>query len=84
MPYYDPELAKPARSCWIKIIVIPWSKPAWSAIPFQKRSAFHKTSPEDTVHYKNPLLPETQSEIALPFIVNGQAIGALDVQSTLP
>jgi GAF domain-containing protein len=37
---------------------------------------------EDTVHYRNPFLPETRSEIALPLIVDGVAIGALDVQST--
>ncbi len=39
---------------------------------------------KDPVHFKNPLLPDTQSEIALPLIVNGAAIGALDVQSTQP
>lgn len=35
----------------------------------------------DPVHFKNPLLPETRSEMALPLKVGDQVIGALDVQS---
>lgn len=35
----------------------------------------------DTVHYINPLLPDTRSEIALPLRVSSNVIGALDVQS---
>jgi len=37
---------------------------------------------QDTLHYKNPILPNTRSEIALPLKVAGNMIGALDVQST--
>jgi GAF domain-containing protein len=37
---------------------------------------------EDTVHFANPLLPDTQSEVALPLLVGQEVIGALDVQST--
>ncbi len=36
---------------------------------------------EDPVHFKNPNLPLTRSEIALPLIAGDQIIGALDVQS---
>lgn len=35
----------------------------------------------DMVHYKNPLLPETRSEMALPLHSGDKIIGALDVQS---
>ncbi len=36
---------------------------------------------QETVHYVNPLLPETQSEMALPLISRGRALGALSIQS---
>ena len=36
----------------------------------------------DTVYFNNPDLPETRSEMALPLVIAGQIIGALDVQST--
>ncbi|MDD2921268.1 MAG: GAF domain-containing protein [Anaerolineales bacterium] len=35
----------------------------------------------DAVYFDNPDLPETRSEMALPLIVGGQILGALDVQS---
>ena len=35
----------------------------------------------DVTHFRNPLLPETRSEMALPLIYGGEIIGALDVQS---
>lgn len=35
----------------------------------------------DVVHFRNPLLPDTRSEMALPLAYGGLIIGALDVQS---
>jgi GAF domain-containing protein len=37
---------------------------------------------KDAVYFDNPDLPDTRSEIALPIVVGGQILGALDVQST--
>jgi signal transduction histidine kinase/CheY-like chemotaxis protein len=37
---------------------------------------------EEPVHFKNPHLPLTRSEMALPLLVGDQVIGALTVQST--
>jgi GAF domain-containing protein len=36
---------------------------------------------DDIVHYKNPLLPDTHSEMALPLRIRDVTIGVLDVQS---
>ena len=38
----------------------------------------------DAVFLKNPDLPDTRSEMALPLQARGQVIGVLDVQSTVP
>jgi GAF domain-containing protein/HAMP domain-containing protein len=37
---------------------------------------------QDAVHFNNPLLPHTQSEVALPLVSQSILLGALDVQST--
>jgi GAF domain-containing protein/CheY-like chemotaxis protein len=36
---------------------------------------------EEPVHFKNPHLPHTRSEMALPLTVGGRAIGAVTIQS---
>ncbi len=36
---------------------------------------------EDAVHFENPYLPETHSEMALPLLIGERLLGALDVQS---
>ena len=36
----------------------------------------------NAVHFNNPLVPNTRSEMALPLAAQGRIIGALDVQST--
>ena len=37
---------------------------------------------EEAVHFENPLLPETRSELALPLVTRGKPIGALTIQSS--
>ena len=37
---------------------------------------------EEVVRFRNPLLPETRSELALPLVARGKAIGALTIQSS--
>ncbi|MGC9395558.1 MAG: substrate-binding domain-containing protein [Anaerolineae bacterium] len=37
---------------------------------------------ESAVRFENPFLPETRSELALPLVSRGEAIGALTIQST--
>jgi GAF domain-containing protein len=39
---------------------------------------------QDAVFFDNPDLPQTRSEMALPLVVSGQILGALDVQSNEP
>ncbi len=39
---------------------------------------------KDRVHFKNPLLPHTRSEMALPLVVGDKVLGALTVQSIEP
>jgi len=38
----------------------------------------------DAVQFRNPLLPLTRSEMALPLITHGELIGAMTIQSVMP
>ncbi len=38
---------------------------------------------KDAVHFQNPLLPNTHSEIALPLRIHSITIGVLDIQTTI-
>lgn len=38
----------------------------------------------DAVHFENPYLPDTRSEITLPLRSNNLTIGALDIQANIP
>jgi GAF domain-containing protein/HAMP domain-containing protein len=39
---------------------------------------------EDPFHFRNPLLPDTRSELAIPLVAGDRLLGALDVQSREP
>lgn len=39
---------------------------------------------DDPFYFRNPTLPDTQSEMAVPLMIGPKLIGALDVQSTEP
>ena len=51
----------------------------WAIANHQARIALNVG--EDRVHFKNPLLPHTRSEIALPLTVGDKVLGAVTVQS---
>ncbi|MDQ7036926.1 MAG: GAF domain-containing protein [Anaerolineae bacterium] len=42
------------------------------------------TADANVIHAPNPFLPLTRSEMALPLLVKGEVVGALDVQSNQP
>ncbi|HHS96498.1 MAG TPA: GAF domain-containing protein [Chloroflexi bacterium] len=52
----------------------------WTALHRKPRIALDVG--EDAVHFDNPLLPYTRSEVTLPLMVGGRLLGVLDVQST--
>nr|HID12665.1 HAMP domain-containing protein [Anaerolineae bacterium] len=52
----------------------------WTAAHRQPRIALDVG--KDAVHFDNPLLPHTRSEMTLPLLVGERLLGVLDVQST--
>ncbi|HLF28764.1 MAG TPA: GAF domain-containing protein [Anaerolineae bacterium] len=54
----------------------------WSIAHHKARIALD--TGQDAVRFENPLLPDTRSELALPLISRGRALGAMSVQSAQP
>ncbi len=51
-------------------------------VAVQGRARIAQNVADDPVHFQNPLLSDTRSEVVLPLLVSGQIIGTLTVQST--
>jgi len=63
-----------------RLRVAETSMVGWTALHRQPRIALDVG--EDAVHFDNPLLPYTRSEVTLPLMVGDRLLGVLDVQST--
>ena len=63
-----------------KLEIADHSMIGWSINNRQARIALDVG--EDAVHFKNPYLPLTRSEMALPLVVGEKVLGAVTVQST--
>jgi PAS domain S-box-containing protein len=54
----------------------------WCVSNRKARIALDVGEDANAVRFENPFLPETRSELALPLVGRGEAIGALTIQST--
>jgi GAF domain-containing protein len=65
-----------------KLPIAESSMVGWAISHLQARIALDVG--QEAVRFANPLLPNTRSELALPLISKGRAVGALSVQSEEP
>lgn len=49
---------------------------------YEKRPRVAQDIDRESVYFRNPELPDTRSEAALPLLIKNQIIGVLDIQST--
>jgi GAF domain-containing protein len=49
---------------------------------YEKRPRVAQDIDRESVYFRNPELPDTRSEAALPLLIKNQVIGVLDIQST--
>jgi signal transduction histidine kinase len=63
-----------------RLAIGPDSMVGWAITHRQARIALDVG--DERVHFKNPLLPHTRSEMALPLVMGEKALGAVSVQST--
>lgn len=49
---------------------------------YEKRPRVAQDIDRENVYFRNPELPDTRSEAALPLLIKSQVIGVLDIQST--
>ena len=65
-----------------KLPIAPNSLVGFAA--YHKEARIATETGADVVHFKNPDLPETRSEIALPLLTGEEIIGVLDIQASEP
>ncbi len=74
------EVGQQMKAQGYRLAVGGHSMVGWTAAHCQPRIAFDVG--KDAVHFNNPLLPYTRSEMTLPLVVGERLLGVLDVQST--